>query len=234
LTPAWTRCTSTIRPPAGSIRSSRSISGRWASTPACSTVYKYARIGNLRTYLFGDLLHRTLEYLGYEVSYVKNITDVGHMCNDDHDSVADDKVEEAAALRGRAGPPGVSLWMHGEFLTMADAKMAKSAGNIIRVAELPDLGHDPIAFRYMAKTAATLRESAAVIVAVGTHDGNGGWQTTTMVSSLEQILPDIPADAVLVIRSTIPPEFVARLPGMLSELRGDRTRARRAEPGVHA
>ena len=53
-----------------------------------STVYKYAHIGNLRTYLFGDLLHRTLEYLGYEVRYVKNITDVGHMRNDDHDSLA--------------------------------------------------------------------------------------------------------------------------------------------------
>ena len=67
-----------------------------------STVYKYAHIGNLRTYLFGDLLHRTLEYLGYEVRYVKNITDVGHMRNDDHDSLAAaDKVEEAAALEGR-------------------------------------------------------------------------------------------------------------------------------------
>jgi hypothetical protein len=53
-----------------------------------STVYKYAHIGNLRTYLFGDLLHRTLEYLGYEVRYVKNITDVGHMRHDDHDSLA--------------------------------------------------------------------------------------------------------------------------------------------------
>ena len=39
-----------------------------------STVYKYAHIGNLRTYLFGDLLHRTLEYLGYEVRYVKNLS----------------------------------------------------------------------------------------------------------------------------------------------------------------
>ena len=44
-----------------------------------STVYRYAHIGNLRTYLFGDLLRRTLQYLGYEVLYVKNITDVGHM-----------------------------------------------------------------------------------------------------------------------------------------------------------
>ena len=282
-----------------------------------STVYKYAHIGNLRTYLFGDLLHRTLEYLGYEVRYVKNITDVGHMRNDDHDSLAAaaDKMEEAAALEGKSpaeiadfytrawledealinilpadvmpkasehidgmialterllekglayevdgtiyydvsafpgygrlsgqrvdemraghrvdvesdkrdpadfalwkhahehrsmkwpspwgdGFPGwhiecsamslellgerfdihtggidlkfphhedeiaqsegalghevVSVWMHGEFLTMDDAKMAKSAGNIIRVAELPEKGYEPLAFRYLALTA---------------------------------------------------------------------------------
>ena len=281
-----------------------------------STVYKYAHIGNLRTYLFGDLLHRTLEYLGYEVRYVKNITDVGHMRNDEHDSLAaGDKMEEAAALEGKSpaeiadfytaawlddealinilpadvmpkasdhvaemldmtrtlvdnglayevdgtiyydvsefpgygqlsgqkveethaghrvdveqdkrdpadfalwkragdhrlmkwpspwgdGFPGwhiecsamslkhlgkrfdihtggidlkfphhedeiaqsegalghrvVSIWMHGEFLTMADAKMAKSTGNVIRVADLPAMGYEPIAFRYLALTA---------------------------------------------------------------------------------
>ncbi len=281
-----------------------------------STVYKYAHIGNLRTYLFGDLLHRTLEYLGYEVRYVKNITDVGHMRNDDHDSLAGaDKMELAAETEGRSpkeiaefytdawledealinilpvdvmpkasdhigemisiterlienglayevngtvyydvsafpgygqlsgqkveetreghrvevesdkrdpadfalwkhahehrlmrwpspwgdGFPGwhiecsamslkhlgerfdvhtggidlkfphhedeiaqsegalghkvVNVWMHGEFLTMADAKMAKSAGNIIRVADLRDMGYEPVAFRYLALTA---------------------------------------------------------------------------------
>ena len=281
-----------------------------------STVYKYAHIGNLRTYLFGDLLHRSLEYLGYEVRYVKNITDVGHMRNDDHDSVAGaDKMELAAETEGKSpseiadfytdawledeallnilpadvmpkasdhigemislterlierglayevngtiyydvsafpgygqlsgqkveetreghrvevesdkrdpadfalwkhahehrlmkwpspwgeGFPGwhiecsamslkhlgerfdvhtggidlkfphhedeiaqsegalghrvVNVWMHGEFLTTGDAKMAKSAGNIIRVAELPDLGHEPLVFRYLALTA---------------------------------------------------------------------------------
>ncbi|MDQ3691485.1 MAG: cysteine--tRNA ligase [Chloroflexota bacterium] len=281
-----------------------------------STVYNYAHIGNLRTYLFGDLLHRTLEYLGYEVRYVKNITDVGHMRNDDHDSLAgEDRVEQAAETEGKTpaeiadfytdawledeallnilpvdvmpkatdhipemvaltdrllengmayevdgtiyfdvsafpsygqlsgqkvdemraghrveveddkrdpadfalwkrarqhrlmkwpspwgdgfpgwhiecsamslkhlgdrfdihtggidlkfphhedeiaqsegvlGHPVVSVWMHGEFLTLADAKMAKSSGNIIRVADLPTLGHEPLAFRYLALTA---------------------------------------------------------------------------------
>ncbi|HUH16639.1 MAG TPA: cysteine--tRNA ligase [Methylomirabilota bacterium] len=282
-----------------------------------ATVYKYAHIGNLRSYLFADLLHRSLEYLGYEVRHVKNITDVGHMRDDDQDSLASeaDKIELAAATEGKSpkeiadyytaawladealinilpvdvmpkasdhipemidlterllakglayevdgtvyydvsefpgygklsgqrvdethaghrvevesdkrdpadfalwkrarehrlmkwpspwgegfpgwhiecsamslkhlgerfdihtggidnkfphhedeiaqsegalGHPAVSVWLHGEFLTMADAKMAKSTGNVIRVADLPELGFEPLAFRYLALTA---------------------------------------------------------------------------------
>jgi cysteinyl-tRNA synthetase len=291
--------------------------GRVSIYTCGSTVYKYAHIGNLRTYLFGDLLHRALEYLGYEVRYVKNITDVGHMRNDDHDSLASDadKIELAAETEGKTpaeiadfytdawledeallnilradvmpkatdhigemislterllerglayevdgtvyydvsefpgygklsgqrvgetraghrvevetnkrdladfalwkraghhrhmkwpspwgdgfpgwhiecsamslkhlgerfdvhtggidlkfphhedeiaqsegalGHPVVSLWMHGEFLTMGDAKMAKSTGNVVRVADLPQMGYEPLVFRYLALTA---------------------------------------------------------------------------------
>ena len=316
-----------------------------------STVYKYAHIGNLRTYLFGDLLHRTLEYLGYEVRYVKNITDVGHMRNDDHDSLAAaDKVEEAAALEGRTpaeiadfytaawledeallniipadvmpratdhivdmislterlvanglayevdgtiyydvsafdgygklsgqkveethaghrveveagkrdpadfalwkragehrlmkwpspwgdGYPGwhiecsamslahlgerfdvhtggidlkfphhedeiaqsegalehpvVSIWMHGEFLTMDDAKMAKSAGNIIRVADLPEMGYEPLAFRYLALTAHY--RSKLDFTADALHAATSG------LGRLRRAVTDAPADPV--------------------------------------
>jgi len=290
--------------------------GRVSVYTCGSTVYKYAHIGNLRTYLFGDLLHRTLEYLGYQVRYVKNITDVGHMRDDQLDSLTGpDKLELAAETEGKSpmeiadfyttawledeallnilpadvmpratdhipqmialteqlvanglayevdgtiyydvsafpgygrlsgqkveethaghrvevesdkrdpadfalwkhahgdrrmrwpspwgdgfpgwhiecsamslehlgerfdihtggidlkfphhedeiaqsegalGHPVVSVWMHGEFLTMDDSKMAKSAGNIIRVADLPDLGYEPLVFRYLALTA---------------------------------------------------------------------------------
>jgi cysteinyl-tRNA synthetase len=273
-------------------------------------VYRYAHIGNLRTYLFGDLLRRTLQYLGHEVVYVKNITDVGHMRETGEDPIltaaelegkspreiaefyteawladeallnmapadvmprATDHIPEMVAMteklleRGlayevngnvyfdvsefpgygqlsgqridqmraghrvdvetdkrdpedfalwKAAEPGrvmkwpspwgegfpgwhiecsamsmkylgerfdihtggidlkfphhedeiaqsegvtghqvVSIWMHGEFLTLADAKMAKSAGNVIRVADLPDKGYEPLAFRYLALTA---------------------------------------------------------------------------------
>ena len=50
---------------------------------ACGpTVYDYAHIGNLRTYLFEDLLKRILIFNGYEVEHVVNITDVGHLVSD--------------------------------------------------------------------------------------------------------------------------------------------------------
>ncbi|MGH2393227.1 MAG: cysteine--tRNA ligase [Candidatus Limnocylindria bacterium] len=278
------------------------------------TVYRYAHIGNIRSFLFADLLRRTLEYLGYEVRHVKNITDVGHMRDDTFDT-GEDRVEAAAAAEGKLpmeiaafytdafladealinilpvhvqpratdhipemidltqrlvdiglayevngtayfdvsefpgygrlsghrlehmqaghrvevetdkrdpedfalwkrsepgrqmkwpspwgegfpgwhiecsamslkhlgerfdihtggidnkfphhedeiaqsdgalGHPVVSIWMHGEFLTLDDAKMAKSAGNIIRVSDLPEKGFTPLDFRYLALTA---------------------------------------------------------------------------------
>jgi cysteinyl-tRNA synthetase len=61
--------------------------------------------------------------------------------------------DEIAQSEGITGHPVVSIWMHGEFLTLADAKMAKSAGNVIRVSDLPDKGFEALAFRYLALTA---------------------------------------------------------------------------------
>ena len=275
-----------------------------------STVYRYAHIGNLRTYLFGDLLRRTLLYLGYDVLYVKNITDVGHMRETGEDPIllaaevegkspseiadfytdawledeallniapadvmprATDHIaemieltrtlldkglayevhgnvyfdvsafpaygqlsgqridemraghrvdietdkhdpedfalwkraepgrlmkwpspwgdgfpgwhiecsamsmkylgerfdihtggidlkfphheDEIAQSEGTTGHQVVNVWMHGEFLTLDDAKMARSVGNVIRVTDLPSKGFQPLDFRYLALTA---------------------------------------------------------------------------------
>ena len=46
------------------------------------TVYDYAHIGNLRVYVFADILEKTLKYEGYEVKRVMNITDIGHLSSD--------------------------------------------------------------------------------------------------------------------------------------------------------
>ncbi|MBU1083241.1 cysteine--tRNA ligase [Patescibacteria group bacterium] len=66
---------------------------------ACGpTVYQEAHIGNLRTYIFEDILRRTLEYNGYKVKHVMNITDVGHLTSDEDEGM--DKVEVAAKKSG--------------------------------------------------------------------------------------------------------------------------------------
>ncbi|MCB2294039.1 cysteine--tRNA ligase [Clostridium algoriphilum] len=49
------------------------------------TVYNYAHIGNLRTYIFEDVLKKSLEYLNYKVKHVMNVTDVGHLQSDGDD-----------------------------------------------------------------------------------------------------------------------------------------------------
>ena len=51
------------------------------------TVYDFAHIGNWRTFVFGDLVRRYLEFKGYAVTHVMNVTDVGHL-TDDADVVA--------------------------------------------------------------------------------------------------------------------------------------------------
>ncbi len=58
------------------------------------TVYNYAHIGNLRTYVFMDLLRRVLEYNGYSLKHVLNITDVGHLVSDEDEG--EDKMVKGA------------------------------------------------------------------------------------------------------------------------------------------
>ncbi|MBX4205118.1 MAG: cysteine--tRNA ligase [Candidatus Doudnabacteria bacterium] len=62
---------------------------------ACGpTVYDYAHIGNLRTMILSDLIRRSLEYNGFAVTHIMNITDVGHLSGDQ--DFAEDKMEKSA------------------------------------------------------------------------------------------------------------------------------------------
>lgn len=63
------------------------------------TVYHYAHIGNLRTYIFEDILEKGLRYLGYDVKRVMNITDVGHLTSDADEG--EDKMEKGARREGK-------------------------------------------------------------------------------------------------------------------------------------
>ena len=64
------------------------------------TVYNYAHIGNLRAYVFQDTLSRLLRFLGYSVTHVMNITDIGHLSGDADDG--EDKMVKTAKERGQS------------------------------------------------------------------------------------------------------------------------------------
>jgi cysteinyl-tRNA synthetase len=64
------------------------------------TVYNYPHIGNMRAYVFADVLGRTLSWKGYELTHIINITDVGHL-TDDGDA-GEDKMEKMAAAKAES------------------------------------------------------------------------------------------------------------------------------------
>jgi cysteinyl-tRNA synthetase len=93
------------------------------------TVYRYAHIGNLRTFLMADLIRRVFEYQGVDVHQIQNITDVGHMTDDQFDT-GEDKMLVSAGLEGRS-PEEIAAYYTDAFLTDV------AAINIQPAAEYP-------------------------------------------------------------------------------------------------
>ena len=93
------------------------------------TVYRHVHVGNLRTFMFADVLCRALEYLGHETTQVMNITDVGHLTDDTFDR-GEDKMAVSARLEKRS-PEEIA-----EHYTQAFMEDA-AAVNIRRAAEYP-------------------------------------------------------------------------------------------------
>jgi cysteinyl-tRNA synthetase len=82
------------------------------------TVYDFQHIGNYRTFLFEDVLKRVLEWNGYRVRHVMNITDVGHLTSDA--DTGEDKMEKGARRTGK------SAWEIAQLYTdafVADLKL---------------------------------------------------------------------------------------------------------------
>src|ERR1700680_5073230 len=95
-----------------SIRRFEPLNDRAVGMYACGpTVYDYQHIGNYRTFLFEDLLRRVLEWNGFRVKHVMNITDVGHLVSDA--DTGEDKMEKGARRTGK------SAWEIAELYTGA-------------------------------------------------------------------------------------------------------------------
>jgi cysteinyl-tRNA synthetase len=99
--------------------------GMYACGP---TVYDYAHIGHGRKYVGDDIIKRALRYLGYEVTHVMNITDVGHLVSDGDEG--EDKLEKGAAKQGK------TVWEVAEFFTQ-DFLQEMDKLNVERAEVLP-------------------------------------------------------------------------------------------------
>ena len=103
----------------------RKVVGLYTCGP---TVYNYAHLGNLRTFVFEDLLKRSFIYNGLKVKHIVNITDVGHLTSDA--DTGEDKMEKGAAREGK------SAWESADFYTEAFFKDLKAL-NILSATKYP-------------------------------------------------------------------------------------------------
>ncbi|MGL6105772.1 cysteine--tRNA ligase [Romboutsia sp.] len=96
------------------------------------TVYNFAHIGNLRTYIFEDVLKRVLEYNDYSVNHVMNITDVGHLQSDE--DTGEDKMA-LGAKREQKSVLEIARYYEQAFLTDLEKLNIKPATVVCRATE---------------------------------------------------------------------------------------------------
>lgn len=96
------------------------------------TVYNYAHIGNLRTYIFEDVLRRALEHEDYKVEHVMNITDVGHLESDADEG--DDKMQ-LAAKKTQKSPWEIAKFYEKAFFDDLEKLHIKFPSKVCRATE---------------------------------------------------------------------------------------------------
>ena len=96
----------------------------WVGLYTCGpTVYNFAHIGNLRTYIFEDILERTLRFDGYAVRRVMNVTDVGHLTGDG--DAGDDKLDIAAHVQKKSVEEIARFYTDAFFADLAKLNILK-------------------------------------------------------------------------------------------------------------
>jgi cysteinyl-tRNA synthetase len=109
------------------------VPGRVTMYTCGPTVYRYAHIGNLRSFLLADLVRRALEAAGLEVRQVQNITDVGHMTNEEFDR-GEDRMLVSARLEDKS-PAEIAEFYTEAFLADAGALNLEPAAAYPRASD---------------------------------------------------------------------------------------------------
>ncbi len=112
------------------VKPSRDGLGMYTCGP---TVYRYAHIGNLRTFLLADLIRRTFEYHGVPVTQIQNITDVGHMTDELFDR-GEDRMLVQAGIENRS-PEEIAAFYTDYFFRDTAAMNLRPAAEYPRASE---------------------------------------------------------------------------------------------------
>lgn len=160
------------------------------------TVYSYAHIGNFRTFLTADLVFRTAQALGWRVSYVSNITDVGHLTQDDvADADGEDKMERA--LRNKDGAAFANIWDLAEHYTGAfvqDWKRLNLLEPLVRPRATQHMREQIVAIQQLVREGHAYETDKGVYFRIASFDEYGKLSGNRDKDSLMQAVRDVLVD----------------------------------------
>ncbi|HVL40159.1 MAG TPA: cysteine--tRNA ligase [Fimbriimonadaceae bacterium] len=160
------------------------------------TVYSYAHIGNFRSFLTADLVVRTAKALGWKVTWVSNITDVGHLTQDDiADATGEDKMERA--LRSKEGEQFHNVWELAEYYADAyrqDWKTLNLLEPDIRPKATQHVREQILAAQELIARGHAYETPTGVYFAVETFDEYGKLSGNRDQESLKRAVRDVVAD----------------------------------------
>lgn len=164
---------------------------------ACGpTVYSYAHIGNFRSFLTADLIVRTARALGWRTTFVSNITDVGHLTDDDvADAGGEDRMEKA--LRSKEGERFANIWDLARHYTQAverDWRMLNLLQPDVRPHATEHIREQILAIQTLIEKGHAYETASGVYFAVESFPSYGKLSGNTQKEMLEQAQREIVLD----------------------------------------
>lgn len=164
---------------------------------ACGpTVYSYAHIGNFRAFLTADLICRTARALGWQTTFVTNITDVGHLTEDDYaDAGGEDRMEKA--LRSKEGERFPNIWDLARYYTgqlLEDWHALNLLEPDVRPRATEHVTQQIEAIEKLVANGHAYQTDRGVYFAVNSFPGYGKLSGNDAAEQLEQVVRDVVVD----------------------------------------
>ncbi len=161
------------------------------------TVYSYAHIGNFRSFVTADLILRTARAIGWNVTYATNITDVGHLTQDDFsDPTGEDRM--AKALRSKEGEAFANVWDLARFYSnklIEDWRILNLVEPTVRPRATEHMREQIAAVQILMDKGHAYETSQGVYFSVTSFPSYGQLSGNTLDNELEQTVRDVVVDS---------------------------------------